>query len=189
MKEYLVRVGQSLRVVGLILLSLSPSMNVCSQDDDFALQSQELFYDCGMSLVAQDEVIDWQSLKDAGTGVYNQVQDFQEIVNILIIMNQEIDESDILSFDQLIDMFDDHISQSVSYEDVKLELITLVACYQRVFSVFIETCSGEPTFENYADTVYNYLASSDSLDDEMADALNDFQDAFNDFQDRLEDLF
>ena len=165
-------------------------MNVCSQDDGFLLQSQELFYDCGMSLAHQNQVVNWQSLKNAGTGIYNEVQDFQEIVNLLLMMNQNPDENnDVLSFDQLIDLFEDKFSQSVSYEDVKVELISFVACYQRMFSVYIQTCQGQPTFEDYSDIIYNYLQSLDLLNDQMVDALNDFHDAFNNLQDRLDDLF
>lgn len=188
--KYLVPFRRSLGVVGLILLSLSTSMYASSpEDDSFFVQRQELFYNAGISFAHQVKIVDGQSLKDATVGVYNEVQDLQDLVNLFVVIDENIDEENIPSFDQLIDIFDDQMSQADGYEDFKVDLIILMESYQRIFSIFIKMCPDELSFETFVANLNDCLESSDDLHEEMKEALNDFTNAFNIFEDRSSDFF
>ena len=175
----------------LILLSFVASMNAGSQEDDgLFLQRQELFYDAGVSLAHQEKVINWQSFKNAAIGVYNEVQGVQELIDLLFMMDENLIENDMRSFDELIDSFDKQMSKTAEYQEFEIDLIVLVAAYQRIFSIFIKMHPSEPTFEIFSGCLDDYLESSDHLlYDEMKDALDGFVEAFNIFQDKMEDLF
>jgi len=85
----------------LQVMVMSFLFSICSAADlEFA--SQKLLYDMGISLSHQPQVVDITTAKEAMFGVYQEVEQVTQMIDLLIMIDDEFVSHDITTFEDLV---------------------------------------------------------------------------------------
>ena len=107
------------------------------------LAYQELVYDFGMLLIEHESIIDSQTAKIALVDVYNNLPQVHQILDLIMIIDEELCESNITNIEDLID-FEINV-----HEDIVQASILWLAAYQNVFEIFVDIHGPDASFVDW----------------------------------------
>lgn len=161
------------KLLFFLLLSIVP---VHGGYEDYEQQEQQAFYDVGICLAQQNKIDDWSSLKQAAAGMYDNIEDIQELVDLFLIMNGVSINQITEPMNQLFDIIEQEIARDYSeYNHIQMSFVELIAIYQDLFSFFLQTSKGLHSPALFLSYVNN---SCDLMSDEERETFQSKMDYF-----------
>ena len=146
----------------LFMFSHVPAQDPMDQIN-FDMAFQELLYEMGMNLAQQDLIVDSNLARQAVINLYNQVDDFHEIVDLFMMIDEELVQAQITTIQDLIDY---HV---VMHNDIAQAFLAWLVAYQQTFIIFIQIHGSNASFIDWCSDIM--LLSNLEQDQELQDPL------------------